>query len=183
MVTMSHNAAHDPALREPRERCVTDGEGIAKMYLPAWEQQCGGVPMSKKEYELQGKEITQILEPELLLTSAVGGRVVGFQPARSVTDPSCEPARGKFLPTGLIKILYYQRLTKSGRVLVLGFVVNCRASGLAAGFSATLARNARKLRYGDGETFRMLEDNVLMNRSLHGVGAKRYKTYRNYEWN
>jgi hypothetical protein len=28
-----------------------------------------------------------------------------------------------------------------------------------------------------------LEDNVLMNRSLEVMGARRYKTYRLYEWN
>ena len=28
-----------------------------------------------------------------------------------------------------------------------------------------------------------LEDNVLMNRSLEVMGAKRYKTYRIYDWN
>jgi len=29
----------------------------------------------------------------------------------------------------------------------------------------------------------ILEDNVLMNRSLEVMGAKRYKTYRIYDWN
>ena len=55
--------------------------------------------------------------------------------------------------------------------------------GLAAGFYATLVRNARKLGYGDCEMSWILEDNVLMNRSLEAMGAKRYKTYRIYDWN
>ena len=29
----------------------------------------------------------------------------------------------------------------------------------------------------------VLEDNVLMNRSIEALGGKRYKTYRIYEWN
>ena len=65
----------------------------------------------------------------------------------------------------------------------LGVVEEYRASGLAAGFYATLVRNARKLGYGDCEMSWILEDNVLMNRSLEVMGAKRYKTYRIYEWN
>ena len=36
---------------------------------------------------------------------------------------------------------------------------------------------------GDCEMSWILEDNVLMNRSLEVMGAKRYKTYRIYEWN
>jgi hypothetical protein len=82
-----------------------------------------------------------------------------------------------------LKILYYQRLVKRVRVVALGVVEEYRASGLAAGFYATLVRNARRLGYGDSEMSWILEDNVLMNRSLRAMGAKRYKTYRIYEWN
>ena len=70
------------------------------------------------------------------------------------------------------------------RVLALGVVEEYRTSGVAAGFYATLVRNARKLGYyGDCEMSWIMEDNVLMNRSLEVMGARRYKTYRIYEWN
>ena len=68
-------------------------------------------------------------------------------------------------------------------VLALGVVEEFRATGLAAGFYATLVQNARKLGFGDCEMSWILEDNVLMNRSLEVMGAKRYKAYRIYEWN
>ena len=74
-------------------------------------------------------------------------------------------------------------MIKRVRVLALGVVEEYRPSGLAAGFYATLVRNARKLGFGDSEMSWILEDNVLMNRSLEVMGAKRYKTYRIYEWN
>jgi len=118
-----------------------------------------------------------------VLIGEVGGHAVGFAPALPDIDQAFNSAQGKLLPTGLIKILYYQRLVKSVRVLALGVVVEYRASGLAAGFYATLVRNAGKLGYGDCEMSWILEDHVLINRSLEVVGAKRYKTYRNYEWN
>ncbi len=65
----------------------------------------------------------------------------------------------------------------------MGVVEEHRASGMAAGFYATLVRNARQLGYGETEMSWILEDNTLMNRSLELMGAKRYKTYRIYEWN
>jgi hypothetical protein len=75
-------------------------------------------------------------------------------------------------------------LIRSFRVLALGVVEEHRTSGVAAGFYAALVRNARKLGLnGDCEMSWILEDNVLMNRSLEAMGAKRYKTYRIYEWN
>ena len=57
------------------------------------------------------------------------------------------------------------------------------SAGVAAAFYATLLHNARKLGYSGCEMSWILEDNILMNRSLEAMGAKRYKTYRIYEWN
>jgi GNAT superfamily N-acetyltransferase len=160
-----------------------DVENVWNIYNSAWERNWGFIPMSKEEFQLQGKEMKQILKPDLVLIGEVEGRVVGFALALPDINQALKPAQGKLIPTGLIKILYYQRLVKSVRVLALGVVEEYRASGLAAGFYATLVRNARKLGYGDCEMSWILEDNVLMNRSLEVMGAKRYKIYRIYEWN
>jgi len=155
---------------------------VWEVYGAAWSRNWGFVPMSREEFFLMGKEMKQILKPELVLIGEVGDRMVGFALALPDINQALKPARGKLLPTGLLKILYYQRLVKSVRVLALGVVEEHRASGLAAGFYATLVHNARKLGYGPCEMSWILEDNTLMNRSLEVMGAKRYKTYRIYEW-
>jgi GNAT superfamily N-acetyltransferase len=160
-----------------------DVERVWDVYGKAWQRNWGFVPMSKEEFFAMGKEMKQILKPELVLIGEVGDRVVGFALALPDVNVALKPANGKLLPTGLLKILYYQRLIKSVRVLALGVVEEFRPSGLAAAFYATLVRNARKLGYGDTEMSWILEDNTLMNRSLEVMGAKRYKTYRIYEWN
>ena len=118
-----------------------------------------------------------------MLLGEVDGQVVGFALALPDVNFALKPAGGKLLPTGLLKILYYQRLIKSVRVLALDVVEEYRTSGVAAAFYATLVRNARQLGYGDCEMSWILEDNTLMNRSIEVMGAKRYKTYRIYEWN
>lgn len=160
-----------------------DVERVWHVYNSAWERNWGFVPMTREEFAAMGKEMKQILKPELVLVGEVGDRVVGFALALPDVNQALKPANGRLFPTGLVKILYYQRLIKSVRVLALGVVEEYRSSGLAAGFYATLVRNARKLGFGDTEMSWILEDNVLMNRSLQVMGAKRYKTYRIYEWN
>ena len=165
------------------KRFDADVEHVWNVYNSAWERNWGFIPMSKEEFKLQGKEMKQILKPDLVLIGEVGGRVVGFALALPDVNFALKPAKGKLLPTGLIKILYYQRLIKSVRVLALGVVEEYRSTGLAAGFYAMLVQNAKKLGYGDCEMSWILEDNVMMNRSLEVMGAKRYKTYRIYEWN
>jgi GNAT superfamily N-acetyltransferase len=158
-------------------------ERVWEVYGKAWERNWGYVPMSREEFFAMGKEMKQILKPELVLMGEVNGRVVGFALALPDVNVALKPAKGRLLPTGLLKILYYQRLIRSVRVLALGVEEEFRPSGLAAAFYATLVRNARKLGYGDCEMSWILEDNTLMNRSLEVMGAKRYKTYRIYEWN
>jgi GNAT superfamily N-acetyltransferase len=156
---------------------------VWEVYSKAWIRNWGFIPMAREEFALMGKEMKQILKTDLVLIGEVKDRVVGFALALPDVNYALKPAGGNLLPTGLLKILYYQRLIKSVRVLALGVVEEYRTSGLAAAFYATLVRNARKLGYGDCEMSWILEDNVLMNRSLEVMGAKRYKTYRIYEWN
>jgi GNAT superfamily N-acetyltransferase len=160
-----------------------DVERVWDVYGAAWSRNWGFVPMSREEFFQMGKEMKMILKPELVLIGEVGSKVVGFALALPDVNQALKRAQGSLFPTGLLKILYYQRLIRNVRVLALGVVEEYRASGLAAAFYATLVRNARKLGYGDCEMSWILEDNVLMNRSLEVMGARRYKTYRIYEWN
>jgi GNAT superfamily N-acetyltransferase len=158
-------------------------EKVWEVYNKAWERNWGFIPMSREEFFAQGKEMKQILKPSLVLLGEVKGKVVGFALALPDINQALKPAGGKLLPTGLFKILYYQRLIRSVRVLALGVIEEYRTTGVAAAFYAMLVRNARQLGYGETEMSWILEDNTLMNRSLELMGAKRYKTYRIYEWN
>ena len=160
-----------------------DVEKVWEVYNKAWESNWGFIPMSREEFMAQGKEMKQILKPSLVLIGEVNGNAVGFALALPDINQALKPAGGKLLPLGLLKILYYQRLIRSVRVLALGVVEEYRTTGVAAAFYATLVRNARQLGYGETEMSWILEDNTLMNRSLKLMGAKRYKTYRIYEWN
>lgn len=156
---------------------------IWDVYNSAWKRNWGFVPMTREEFFLMGKEMKQIIKPELVLMGEAGGKPIGFALALPDVNFALKAAGGSLFPTGLLKILYYQRLIKSLRVLALGVVEEYRSSGLAAAFYVRLTRVARKLGYsGDCEMSWILEDNVLMIRSLEVMGARHYKTYRIYEW-
>jgi GNAT superfamily N-acetyltransferase len=160
-----------------------DVERVWEVYNSAWEKNWGFIPMTREEFELQGKDMKQILKPGLVLIGEKDGRTIGFALALPDINQALIHTNGNLFPTGLVKILYYQRLIKNVRVLALGVVEEYRATGVAAGFYVTLWRNAKRLGYETSEMSWILEDNVLMNRSLIAMGAKRYKTYRIYEWN
>jgi GNAT superfamily N-acetyltransferase len=165
------------------KRFDAEVEAVWQVYNSAWSRNWGFVPMTKDEFLAQGKDMKQILVPDLVLIGEVGDRVVGFALALPDINRALKPAQGNLFPFGLLKILYYQRLVKNLRVVALGVVEEYRTAGVAAGFYSALIENARRLGYKDCEMSWILEDNVLMNRSLEALGAKRYKTYRIYEWN
>ena len=71
------------------------------VYNAAWARNWGFIPMSKEEFALMGKEMKQILKPEMVLIGEVKGRVVGFALALPDINQALKPADGKLLPTGL----------------------------------------------------------------------------------
>jgi len=158
-------------------------ETIWKLYNATWAHNWGFVPMTREEFIHEAAEMKQILKPELVLVGEVEGRAVGFALALPNINLALKHAGGRLFPLGLFKILYHQRLIKELRVVALGVIEEYRTVGVAAGFYAELIRNARRLGFGLSEMSWILEDNVLMNRSLKTMGAKKYKTYRIYEWN
>lgn len=160
-----------------------DVERIWDVYNSAWSRNWGFVPMTREEFLFSAKEMKQILVPEMILLGEIGDRVIGFALALPDINDALRRANGRLFPFGLLKILYYGRLATNIRVIALGVVEEFRTAGVAAAFYATLIRNARRRGYKTCEMSWILEDNVLMNRSLEALGAKVNKRYRLYEWN
>lgn len=158
-------------------------EVVWQIYSSAWSRNWGFVPMTREEFAFMAGDMKSILVPEFVLVGEVNGRAVGFALALPDINMALKHAGGRLLPLGLLKILYYQRFIRNLRVLALGIVEEFRTAGVAAGFYAALIREARRLHYQDCEISWVLEDNVLMNRSVEALGAKRNKIYRIYEWN
>jgi GNAT superfamily N-acetyltransferase len=160
-----------------------DVETVWQVYNSAWGRNWGFVPMTRDEFLHEAAEMKQILKPDFVLLGEVEGRAVGFALALPNINHALKPAGGRLFPLGLFKILYHQRSIRDLRVIALGVVEEHRTAGVAAGFYAALIRNAKRLGYETAEMSWILEDNVLMNRSLIAMGARKYKTYRIYEWN
>jgi GNAT superfamily N-acetyltransferase len=158
-----------------------EADAIWSIYSSAWSRNWGFAPMTQEEFRLLAKDMKAILKPEFALIGEVNRRPVGFALAIPDINLALKPAGGKLFPFGLLKILYHQRRIKSLRVMALGVIEEFRTVGVAAAFYATLIRQAQRLGYGDCEFSWVLEDNILMNRSIEGLGARRYKTYRLYE--
>ncbi len=175
--------AHQVRVRPVRLKdFAAELERFFQVYNQAWRRNWGFVPMSRAELEFLAREMKPILDPNLALLGEVGGRLAGCALALPDINQALRHAGGRLFPLGLFRILYHKRSIRRMRVLILGVLEPYRTSGLAAALYAALFRNGRRAGYQEGEFSWVLEDNVMMNRSLEALGARRYKTYRIYEW-
>ena len=95
------------------------------------------------------KSLVPEIEPEHRRDFLVNKLAVGFALAVPDVNIALKPANGNLFPFGLVKILYYQRKVRSLRVMALGVIEEHRTAGVAAGFYATLIKQAQRLGYGE----------------------------------
>ncbi len=182
---LAERAAHEHGVRVRPVRLKefqAELERFFQVYNAAWSRNWGFAPMSREEMEYLGRQMRPILDPNLALLAEVHGRAVGCALALPDINQALRHARGRLFPLGLLRILYHKRAIRRMRVLILGVLEEYRTMGAAAALYAALFRNGRRAGYEEGEFSWVLEDNVMMNRSLEALGARRYKTYRIYEW-
>lgn len=158
---------------------------IKEIYNSAWEKNWGFVPFTDEEFYHTVKDMKNLAVADLVLIAEVKDEPVAF----SMTLPDLNQALihvgGRLttfgLPIGLAKFLWHSRKITQLRLITLGVKEAYRKRGLDAILYLDTLRTARKLGYEGGEISWTLEDNVLVNRSIELMGARRYKTYRVYE--
>ncbi|MBZ5584101.1 MAG: hypothetical protein LAQ30_18185, partial [Acidobacteriia bacterium] len=68
---------------------------VWEVYNSAWQRNWGFIPMTREEFFLMGKEMKQILKPDLVLIGEKGGRMVGF----ALALPDVNQALNRFTHT------------------------------------------------------------------------------------
>ncbi|MFH1415798.1 MAG: N-acetyltransferase [Elusimicrobiota bacterium] len=157
---------------------------LKKIYNNAWEQNWGFVPMTDEEFDHMAKELKAIVDPKFCFFVMYDNNPVGL----SVCLPNANEAlikirNGKLFPFGLLKLLYYIKKVKSGRLLILGVVKEFRNKGIEPMLFNVTLHAAREAGWEWGEMSWVLEDNVLMRNSIEKAGGTVYKTYRIFEKN
>ena len=155
---------------------------LREIYNQAWEKNWGFVPFTKAEFEFMTKEMKPLLVPEFAWVAEIGNEPVGFTLCLPDINVALRHINGRLtrfgLPIGLIKLLYYKRRTRKGRLIALGVVEKYRRSGIAEMLVLRVMEETMIKRGITGELSMTLEDNFMVNRFVEAIGAQRYKTYR-----
>ncbi|HEM48678.1 MAG TPA: N-acetyltransferase [Caldithrix sp.] len=156
---------------------------IKDIYNNAWSRNWGFVPFTDDEINVLAKDLALIADEDLLLLAEKEGNPIAF----SLTLPNINEVlqripTGRLYPTGIFKLLTGMKKIKYLRVLVLGVKKEFQFLGLGSIFYIETIMRAKEKGYLGGEMSWILEDNYTMNKPIEDVGAKKYKTYRVYQY-
>ena len=162
---------------------------VREVYNSAWSQNWNFTPFTSEELALIATEYKMFVDPEIALVAEVDGNPAAICFAIPDVNEMVKDFDGELMrrPLNLARLLWRLKFNrpKHARLLMLGVKEEYRASHrygtLAAVLYVEVARRGAARGYVGGELSWTLEDNVMINRGIERMGARKYKTYRVYE--
>ncbi len=154
---------------------------IKDIYNDAWTNNWGFVPMTDEEIDHLAKDLKPISVPELVLFAYMEDKPVGFSVSLPDYNEVLKHLNGRIGITGFFKYLYYSRMIKTLRVMLLGVRNDFQKRGVEALLYIETFKRGIEKGYKHAECSWILENNILMQRGIEAMGGRRYKTYRIYE--
>ncbi|RMF59653.1 MAG: hypothetical protein D6743_16010 [Calditrichaeota bacterium] len=159
-----------------------EAEIVKTIYNEAWQANWGFVPMTDEEFMHMAKDLKSIVDPDIVFIAEVNGEPAGFSLSLPDYNTILKDLNGRLLPFGIFKLLWNKNKIKGIRVITLGVTHKYQKKrGLAPAFYYETYTRGKKKGYSVAEFSWILDDNVLMNRALQGLGAKLYKKYALFE--
>jgi hypothetical protein len=155
---------------------------IHSIYTSAWEDNWGAVAMTDREFEHLAGNLRQIVDPDLCLIAEVNGEAAGFSLALPDFNQILIRLNGRFLPFGILKLLYYKRKIDAIRIITMGVIRKFRHMGIDNCFYYETYKRGLAKGIWRAEMSWVLESNVVMNRTLENLGFAVYKKYRLYDF-
>ena len=161
-----------------------EASNFLRIYNEAWKDNWGFVPFTKAEFEHMAAEMKPLLRDDFTAAAETNGEAVGFALALPDINVALKKIGGRLttfgIPIGLIKLLYYKSRIRKARYIAMGVLPQFRRLGVAE-MMVLRTMEAGMVKCGfQAELSMTLENNVMVNRFIEGIGAERYKTYRIY---
>ncbi|HOQ81368.1 MAG TPA: GNAT family N-acetyltransferase, partial [Candidatus Cloacimonadota bacterium] len=134
--------------------------------------------MTRDEFDHLVQTLLPIVIPELVFIAEVDGEPAGFSVALPDYNQILKRLKGRVLPTGVFKALYYKNKIHSLRVITMGVISEYQNRGIDGLFYYYTWKIGLAMGYNIGEFSWVLEDNDKMNKIAQHLGAHVHKTYR-----
>lgn len=157
---------------------------INYIYNNAWSDNWGFVPMPDEEFRHMGKDLKQIVDPDLVLIAEIDDEPAGFSLALPDINIVLKKLNGRLFPTGIFKLIWNMKIRNKIdglRVVTLGVVHKYQKRGIDTVFYVETFNRGTRKGYHWAEMSWILESNELMCRAAENMGGKLYKKYRMVE--
>lgn len=152
---------------------------IKEIYHASWSKNWGFVPMTDAEMDDAGKNLSRILDPDLVLFLLYHGEPVGICMIIPDINPVLKRLNGKIGLLGMLKAWRYRHEIKGLRAILFGIKHEYQKLGLPLVLFDHLNHVLReKKTYTHMELGWTLEDNDEINRYNKDIGGREYKRYR-----
>lgn len=143
----------------------------------------GFVPLNEKEFTNMAKEIKQVVPAKLILIAEKEDKQIGFIVAvPDFNQVFHRIAKGRLLPFGFLKVLWYRSKIDNARILILGVLKKFKNRGIDLLLYKIIQENLSSIGIFRCEACYIMEDNKIMNSILQKIGGKIIKRYRIYNF-
>jgi GNAT superfamily N-acetyltransferase len=182
IVQQRHNFKIRSVRLKDKKGLIEDIKILKHIYNEAWVPNWGFVKWTDAEFEVLSKDLKLIAREEFSLIAEHNGKPVAMAIALpNINECLIHNKSGSTLGA------YWHLLTKrnkikSFRIIALGVLPEYQLTGVDSVLYYEIGKNGLLHGIKFGEASWVLEDNVMMNRSLkQTLNAEVYKTYRLYE--
>ena len=154
---------------------------VQGIYTAAWEKNWGAVGITDHELAHYAAAMKPVLDPDLAFFIEVEGKPVGVALCLPDANLVLKKMNGHLFPFGFIQALRHQKKISWVRVWALGVLPEYRHLGVEAVMIYEISTQAMRKGMLDIEASWVLENNIDARKSVEGMGAEIYKTYRVYE--
>ncbi|MDR7855067.1 GNAT family N-acetyltransferase [Tissierella sp.] len=159
---------------------IKDVKSIIERAMPAeWDD---FIPPNDEELELIKKQIVPLADPDLIyIARTEEGEPIGFNISIPDYNQVLSKLKGKLLPFGIFKFLYYKRKIDAIRFFVLFVVPEYRLKGVSSAIylKSYIAALDKGYKFVEGSTIWEYNDPMIID--IEKYGGVRYKTYRIYK--
>jgi GNAT superfamily N-acetyltransferase len=152
-----------------------------EVYNAAWEKNWGFVPLTEHEVRHYASQLKPFLDENWAYVAEKDGEVVGAALTLPDYNQVLLHLRGRILPFGWAKFLYWRRRIDRVRVFALGVKPEWQHTGVAAKFYERHFEAATRTPQVSGEMGWILETNKNMNRAMEAMGGEVVRRFRLYE--
>ncbi|MCC6891165.1 MAG: hypothetical protein IT536_21785 [Hyphomicrobiales bacterium] len=165
-----------------RKRFAPEVRAFLGIYNESMRGMWGHVPLSEAEVQHAARGLKHLLVPDLTVLALVDGQPVAAVLGLLDYGPVIKAIDGRLFPFGFLRLLWRRRAIRQFRIVSANVVPHLQNWGLGLMMLVDLYYRAEAWGMEACEFSWVFESNHLSRASLEKGGARKYKTYRLYDF-